>query len=198
MIERIADWFAGKQIAAGIIQEEEKSIYTYGYILTMETVLNICISFVIALLLQMIECFIVFSCMFIPLRIFCGGWHASKSWLCTLISNVTLTLVMVIVKYQLVPFNMQIMGVVEAICLLIVFLLSPVEHENKPLYNSERSAYGEISKILYILQLVLLVLFYYANGMEIIESGMYAHVALVISMLLALCQKHRNKDKNME
>lgn len=197
MIEKVASWYARKQIAAGLIQQEDMDVYKYGYILVMEMGMNIIISVALALMFDMLKCWIVFSCIFIPLRTFCGGWHASKSWICTLISNVTIVGIMIIVKYQMLPFNIWVMGIVEFICLVIIWQFAPIEHKNKPLSDQEKKVYGKVSKALYVLQLFLMVVFYCVDGLEILQTGMMAHIIVVISLLFGLFSNRMPERKSI-
>lgn len=195
MIERVADWYASKQIVAGVIQKEDMDVYKYGYILAMEMGMNIIISVAIALMFDMLECLIVFSCVFIPLRTFCGGWHASKSWICSLISNVTIAGVMIIEKHQICPFNIWMTGIVELVCLVVIWKLAPIEHKNKPLSEQEKKVYGKICRAIYILQVVSMVVFYCVNRIEILQTGMMAHIIVVISLLVGLFESRMAEGK---
>lgn len=47
----------------------------------------------------------MFSCIFIPLRMYCGGWHASKSWACSVLSNIIIVFVMIIDKYKIIRMS---------------------------------------------------------------------------------------------
>ncbi|WP_027422587.1 accessory gene regulator ArgB-like protein [Lachnobacterium bovis] len=184
MIERAADWYARKQLRAGIIKEEDRDVYKYGYILAMEMGINILISGMMAFIFNMLECLIVFSCVFIPLRTFCGGWHASKSWICSLISNVTIAGIMIVEKYQIWTFGIWVAVIIELVCSIAVWNMAPIEHKNKPLSNQEKKAYRKICKVMYVVQLGLMFLFYCIGRTDILQTGVMAHIIVVLSLLM--------------
>ncbi|WP_022750195.1 accessory gene regulator ArgB-like protein [Lachnobacterium bovis] len=184
MIERAADLYARKQLRAGIIKEEDRDVYKYGYILAMEMGINILISGMMAFIFNMLECLIVFSCVFIPLRTFCGGWHASKSWICSLISNVTIAGIMIVEKYQIWTFGIWVAVIIELVCSIAVWNMAPIEHKNKPLSNQEKKAYRKICKVMYVVQLGLMFLFYCIGRTDILQTGVMAHIIVVLSLLM--------------
>lgn len=184
MIEKAADWYARKQIRAGIIKEVDRDVYKYGYILAMEMGINILISGMMAFIFNMLECLIVFSCVFIPLRTFCGGWHASKSWICSLISNVTIAGIMIVEKYQIWTFSIWVAVIIELVCSIAVWNMAPIEHKNKPVSNQEKKAYRKICKVMYVVQLGLMFLFYCIGRPDILQTGVMAHIIVVLSLLM--------------
>ena len=84
MIEKIVNKLLDTQIKSGLLKDETIPIYRYGYTLLIEVTINVILSLVIGFALGEIGIVILFNLIFIPLRGFCGGWHAGKSWLCTM------------------------------------------------------------------------------------------------------------------
>ena len=92
MIQKIVDVLISKQLQNHTMTDEDKKIYRYGYVLLCEVVLNLAIALVIGIFFSKTKAVMFFLGMYIPLRSFCGGWHADKIWKCTVISNVILLL----------------------------------------------------------------------------------------------------------
>ena len=90
MIEKIVNKLLDTQIKSGLLKDETIPIYRYGYTLLIEVTINVILSLVIGFALGEIGIVILFNLIFIPLRGFCGGWHAGKSWLCTMTSAIVL------------------------------------------------------------------------------------------------------------
>ena len=78
MIQRIVDVLLSKQSQNHILTEEDEKIYRYGYTLLCEVFLNFIIALIIGIVFSRIKEVIFFLCMYIPLRSFCGGWHANE------------------------------------------------------------------------------------------------------------------------
>ena len=90
MIEKIVNKLLDTQIKSGLLKDETIPIYRYGYTLLIEVTINVILSLLIGFALGEIGIVILFNLIFIPLRGFCGGWHAGKSWLCTMTSAIVL------------------------------------------------------------------------------------------------------------
>lgn len=195
MFSRIAEWYARKQVTLGEIQNEDIDVYKYGYILMFEMAINICISTILAILLQNVKCLFMFSCIFIPLRMYCGGWHASKSWACSVISNTIIVFVMIIDKYQIIRMSLLILMIVEMICFVIMFWFAPLENENKPLNIIEKKKYKVKCKKIYIMQSALLIFLMCIGYLDLAQIEVMAHILNAISMIAA--QLVKNKTCNI-
>ena len=90
MIEKIVNKLLDTQIKSGLLKNETIPIYRYGYTLLIEVTINVILSLLIGFALGEIGIVILFNLIFIPLRGFCGGWHAGKSWLGTMTSAIVL------------------------------------------------------------------------------------------------------------
>ena len=88
----IVNVLVNKQSQHYTMTDEDEKIYRYGYILLCEVILNVVIALAIGIGFSKIKEVMFFLGMYIPLRSFCGGWHADKIWKCTLISNAILLL----------------------------------------------------------------------------------------------------------
>lgn len=67
-------------IYKGMVKEEERSIYEYGFVVAMETGLSLIIIFFVAGILHMVVEGILFFIVFIPLRSYAGGLHLEHYW----------------------------------------------------------------------------------------------------------------------
>lgn len=70
--EKIVNW----QINNGFLKEEEKKIYIYAYEIFLNQVINLLISGLVAWVFHVPEVVLVFLMCYIPLRSYCGGYHA--------------------------------------------------------------------------------------------------------------------------
>ena len=80
MIKALVNGIVELQLQLQILHENEIEIYYYGYTLFFELLINIAISLIIGILMGNIAELIFFLCTFIPLRSFCGGYHADERW----------------------------------------------------------------------------------------------------------------------
>lgn len=171
----------------GEVSDETEAVYRYGYILLMEVCINILLAVLLGVILHEIVIVVLFNLFFVPLRGFCGGWHATKTWVCSIVSSMVLVLSVLVGKYELIRYAtyLWIAGVVIA-CFMIIYC-SPMDSAAKPLSNSEVTCY---KKVIYI---ILLVETAYFAVMLCLGAYKYASIICCvfyiqsISLLLSYC-----------
>lgn len=139
----------------GIINSEDKDIYTYGLQQGAQIVLNIITIIVVCLYLQMFWQGIVFLLAFIPLRSYAGGIHAKTQLRCYFLSTVTFAGVLLLIKFIL--WTTPVCLIIAISAGIIVFIFAPVEDHNKPLDQIEIAVYKKRAR--YILCFLILLAF---------------------------------------
>lgn len=151
-MERLASKFTDYLIHKGVILQENRNIYQFGFQVGFEVVLNTVISILIAIICKMeVEC-IVFFLVFIPLRSYAGGLHLDSYFKCMVCSCLSLLFILLIVKY--ININSVLMICTVAFSIIIIKVIKPVEHINRPV---SRKKYREFVKKLNITLMVLAV-----------------------------------------
>lgn len=175
----IVDW----QICRGILKEEERAVYQYGYELLLNQVINILIAALIAIAFKAPEAVIIFLLSYIPLRSFCGGYHAGTNLTCTIVSAFILCSVCLITGYVQGSFLLNWYPISFAVSGYFIFRYAPVEDRNKPLDKTETMRYRSRSRIIWGIQTVIGILLYplwQKHGVVIAISH------LVLSFMLCL------------
>lgn len=135
-----------------LVNENEIEIYKYGYFILIETVINVVVALIIAIALDAIRSFVLFSLFFIPLRIFAGGVHANSSFICIIISNEILIAAYNAVDYLcVINVERSCMILLTVLFSIIVLLLSPVDCKEK------RIGKDDIRKIKIIVLVIALI-----------------------------------------
>lgn len=119
--------------------------------------------------------------MYMPLRIYAGGYHARTQLRCY-ISSVVL-IVAVLLAIEFIPWTNFIVITISIVSGLIIFILSPVEDMNKPLDAAEVKVYGKKTRIILGLELCALVLLV-GFGMKIIVSCISVSLFVQCVMLI--------------
>ena len=130
MIEKIVNKLLDTQIKSGLLKDETIPIYRYGYTLLIEVTINVNLSLEIGIV-------ILFNLIFIPLRGCCGGWHAGKSWLCTMTSAIVLLFSVFVGKDQLFQYGTNLWMILMGISCLTIWFLAPMDSEAKRLSDEE-------------------------------------------------------------
>ena len=85
MLRKLAGQIVDWQIRKQYLQNADRELYVYGYEAMLNQVINILISIAIAIWLKMPIAVVVFLVCYIPLRSYCGGYHARTNLGCSII-----------------------------------------------------------------------------------------------------------------
>lgn len=203
MFEKIADKILNKQILNGSIHVEEASVYKYGYIVALEMLCNILLGLLIGFVSDSVISVLLFWIFFIPLRSFSGGWHASKTWQCILVSNLVLIIVIVLLKIPFAQMNFMFLRIFqdiqwqtrkycvifEMLCVAMIVLLAPVDVESKRLSRHEKRSYKMKAAFIVCLEFGLCLLLKKISGLIFLT-----HIIMVISLVMQLI-KNKIKER---
>lgn len=187
MLERNIGSFIEKQIKAGIIKPEEKALYIYGYMLAIETLLNMLVGVLIGIVLKTLDTVFIFWLLYIPLRSFSGGWHAKKGWQCLIFSNAILFAVIMLEETVIFEPNKILfffLGLIEAV---VIIILSPVDTRNKRITPKEKVKYKTKSAVIIVIECLCSAFLYRIQGIMII-----AYSILLISMIVQIGLNHHD------
>ena len=113
------------------------------------------------LVMREIGLVLIFHLIFIPLRVFCGGWHVGKSSTCTLVSLFVLTVSVVIGKFELIQYGSYLWIAVMIFALLLIMHYAPLDSAAKRLSSSEIKHYRAIIRMILLLETVGFVGLFY-------------------------------------
>jgi accessory gene regulator B len=154
--------------------------------------LNIIITIFIGLLLQMMWQSLLFMVSYIPLRTYAGGYHAGTQLRCFWYSILLILVVLLAIKF--IPWTNFIILGLALVSGTVIYLLAPMEDENKPLSKSEVKVYKNRARVILLLELVSIFI--------LITNNMYAEGVCVLLSILALSimlfmGKHLKKSEKM-
>ncbi|MBS4933455.1 MAG: accessory gene regulator B family protein [Clostridiales bacterium] len=187
MIQKIVDVLINKQLQNYTMTDEDKRIYRYGYVLLCEVILNLVISLSIGIVFSKLKEIIFFLGVYIPLRSFCGGWHADKIWKCTVISSAILLLQVCGIENIVNHLSIREMWIIFALNMIFVFLLAPVETKMKKISQNEKQIYRRKIKLILVLHLIIMIISTRFGVSEFVFSMMFVYVIqntmLVVEMM---------------
>ncbi len=184
MIQKMIDQIIEKQVQDNMINLEEKNIYQYGYILVFETILNIILALIIGVVTKSLGLVFFFLCNYIPLRSFCGGWHADKIWKCTFVSNVILIAEVLCVKYVLYYIDIWILILGFFFDLVLIIFWAPVETSTKKLSEIEKKVYKKRIQIIIVIHLITMTTLTVLKLHSYIFVVSYVYGVQIIMLLL--------------
>lgn len=160
----------------GIIPDDEKELYLYGFFILFSNFFYSLISIIIGIVFGNVVASILLYALFAFVRSYSGGFHASKESHCILI-----TIGSLILSNSGVLFLSSHGGCLSKLILIFsgttVFFLSPLESSEKPLSKEEQKHCKNSARIIVILYMLMACIAVAHN---------YYMFASVISMSLSL------------
>lgn len=160
---------------------EDKEVYRYGIQQGLNLALNILTTIVIGALCGMVYPSILFLVCYMPLRSFCGGYHAKTHLHCYIYSVIMITSILLVTKYAV--FNIVLYEILVLISLIIILILAPVEDENKKLDSVEKGVFRKRAYIIAFLEVLLyhIILFTsFTNSCKILSTALFSLSILMI------------------
>ena len=162
-MEKLIQKIVEKQIEYKTIKLEDINVYVYGYTLLFEVVINVIIALIIGILSGNLILICLFLCNYIPLRSFCGGWHADKLWKCTIYSNISLIIVIFLCKYIIYVFTYKVIIIVFGGCVCFILSCTPMDTDAKRITVDDKRKYKKSIIIIVIIHSVIIGIAYVAR-----------------------------------
>ncbi len=184
MIHKITDQMVENQVQKQMINSEEINIYRYGYILVFEVVSNIILALVMGIILRKMDIILFFLFLYIPLRSFCGGWHADKIWKCTLVSNFILLLEVLCVEYIVKNIDAWALILVFLVNIIIVICMAPVQSMSKKISEKENRVYKKKIFLIVVIHVIMMAIIILLRLQDYIFATTYVYCIQVAMLLL--------------
>lgn len=160
MFRYIAEDIAFLLIKSKAVDIEERDIYVFGIEVLLLNSVNVLTALIISLITNTMWHFMAFLLIYMPLRIFSGGYHAKHSETCFIISTlVYIASVLTVKVYPLLYTNTVITAALLIPSILLTFILAPVVNKNNPLSEDERKRNRLVSIVLIAIDSVIFIMF---------------------------------------
>lgn len=151
MISAIADRISEEMLHEGLILEEDRELYQYGFFLLISRGIFFVIAGIAGALVGNLWDSIFFYILFSLLRGYAGGLHADREAVCLFSTTASLFLAAKII-FCLRRGNYVILSCgVLVVCSALVLLIAPLDSDSKPLGESEMRHYRKVTKLLTLL-----------------------------------------------
>lgn len=198
IIDRIANQLTQKLIDHNAVKFDDFDVYYYGIQLMIEIIINAIGLFLLALIFGYIKEAVVYLSFFILLRTYSGGYHA-KTYLNCFVMTAVSTFSLIWLAHILVIYSTTLILIpILLIAVILVYLLAPVESENKPLSEKNKITLRKKSIGIVIAESILIISAY----VMIEEAALYCIIAALgvlmvsISMTSKLFQKSFHSESN--
>lgn len=184
MVQKIVDALVNKQSQNYVMTDEDEKIYRYGYVLLCEVFLNLVIALAIGIVFSKTKEVIFFLGMYIPLRSFCGGWHADKIWKCTVISNVILLLQVYGIENIIIYLSIRGMLLIFFLNMVCVYFIAPVDTEMKKISQDEKKTYKRKIKFILVFHMIIAIITILFDVDEFTFSMMFVYIIQNVMLLM--------------
>ena len=151
MISAIADHISEEMLHEGLILEEDRELYQYGFFLLISRGIFFVIAGIAGALVGNLWDSIFFYILFSLLRGYAGGLHADREAVCLFSTTASLFLAAKII-FCLRRGNYVILSCgVLVVCSALVLLIAPLDSDSKPLGDSEMRHYRKVTRLLTLL-----------------------------------------------
>lgn len=154
---------------------EDKELYRYGIQQGLNLALNILTTMIIGCLCGMLCSSVLFLLSYMPLRSFCGGYHAKTHFRCYIYSVVMITCILLVVKY--LTFSALVYEILILIGVTVILLLSPVEDQNKTLDSDEKRVFRKKACNIALLEVLIYhicLIANWVNGYTILAMSIFS------------------------
>ena len=196
MVHQIANVYSKSLCRCGVINEKQVPVYTYGLELILASALNTSFILVISAICFQFASGLFFLLAFIPLRSTAGGYHAKSHLSCNLICLAAFSGLQVLGMMIPVAFLSGFYIVVALFVLLIVYLLSPCEAENKPLTESRKKRNRRRSIAISVCNLLLAFVIFLIAGASPLATSYYMGV-LASAISLGVAKKWNQEERKL-
>ncbi|MBP3855212.1 MAG: accessory gene regulator B family protein [Ruminiclostridium sp.] len=197
MISRLASTILNYIITHIDISSELKDIYQYGIEITISSSLNIILVLAMSLIIQDGISGLIFLSVFVFVRSFTGGYHASTYFMCNAL--MLLTFLLCYFTQQTINFtntNSIISIVISIVNIIPIVLFSPVSNKHKPLSSDlkKRSKLmGALTSFLLSICGIILVNQNIKYGWMIIITVSAISVMMIIEIILQRRKQNESK-----
>ncbi len=155
MLNKLSKGIVEWQIQRKYLSNEERELYEYAYEVLINQIINIIAAILIAVFMHALIHVFVFLVCYIPLRSYCGGYHAKTNIGCTCISALVIYFMCLLEKTIAVKIENFWLIIGFFVAGLIIFILAPVQDNNKPLDFAELIQYRKTSRLIWLIECIL-------------------------------------------
>ncbi len=158
MIRKWAERIVFIQVYRGILEEDKKVTYVFGYQLLIGKIISGILMILIAGIMGTYWEMLLFMAAFIPLRQYAGGFHFEKAEVCITFSALVSVIIAIGFKELFYTIPLYVWIGVVIVSGIFIWKLGPVDTKNKRLDDIEKKVYACRTKIVLAVELLIFVI----------------------------------------
>lgn len=156
-MDMIAARLAEKLVALEVIDQKDMAIYRYGLEVLLLSLLELTSILLLAFIVGNFIETLVYFMVFIPLRVFAGGYHASTRLRCYLLSLIVYGIFTILLYMSPLPLQSMLSTGIAFLSSVIICLITPVDLNARACSETERAVILKNIRIILIFDLVAFV-----------------------------------------
>lgn len=144
---------------------------------------------VVGFLMKSVVAGIIMEIVYFPLRIYAGGYHASREAVCKILTYRSIVIGLGIISYVYIPKNLLHFSTVLG-CLLI-YMLAPVDNDKKRLGKLETEKFRKRSRLIVIAVFILYLILNVLCAQKCMKAITYDVVVISVGLIV---QKRNKKE----
>ena len=136
LIEKAATSIARAWVKNDIIESSLINVYRYGFEISLSSALGMCLVILTGLIFFNIWNSILFLLTFIPIRMYCGGYHADSYLRCNISMLCTFSITALCAHH--IEASIVTIIMMSLIGMIIIAACCPVENKYKPLDDKQK------------------------------------------------------------
>lgn len=199
MVKKLSNSISKILADGGVINKDDEAKCSYGIDIMISSVVQISIVLVASIFIRNFIQTLLFFLMFIPLRIYAGGYHADSRGRCfAILIGVYMFFCIFLQIGNAKIYTITIWGGM-VFTLITVLLAAPVLHSRKHLTENEICAFRKIAILVCSAEIILIVIGSMITGQNMyISSCVCGQLAVSLSMVAACIKKRLGGVKNEE
>lgn len=158
MIRKWAEQIVFIQVYRGILEEDKKVTYVFGYQLLIGKIISGILMILIAGIMGTFWEMLLFVAAFIPLRQYAGGFHFAKAEVCIAFSALVSVIIAIGFKEVFYTIPLYVWIGVVIVSGIFIWKFGPVDTKNKRLDDIEKKVYAYRTKIVLVVELLIFVI----------------------------------------
>lgn len=166
-----------------------KEIIDFGRRILIEHIVFFTGIVILGILTNTLLFLIIFCILFIPLRVYCGGYHSTTRLNCRLLS---FFMFIIIIKMYKIDYSYQFFEyIVYLLCFYFIFSTAPIDTPNKRLDDLEKNVYGKRARKNLSINFFIYMGSIFFKSTLINKSALYSVMVLTVLMLVSIFKENR-------
>ena len=190
IIEKTSKAIAKSWAKNGIIEISLIDVYRYGIEISLSSALGMCLVILTGIIFFNFRDAVLFLLTFIPIRMYCGGYHADSYLICNISMLCTFGITALCAKY--IEASVETILIISLFGIIVITVCCPVENKYKPLDDKQKKKCKIVSLALLEIVIAICLALYY------LKINSYRIILFTIGAVLCLIPIGMIKNKMEE